>query len=697
MKKTKVVVIGAGPGGEVTAIRAAQLGAQVTVIEKDEVGGICLNHGCIPTKALLGSVEALTTIKDAGKFGIEVDGIRPDFSEMMERKERILVELRKTIHQLFESNKVKFIKGTASLISPQKIRVDTIDGIKEIEADKIIIATGSKPGFLPIFDYNQPTVLTSRETLELREAPESLIIVGAGVIGLEFASIFGALGSRITMVELTDRVLPAEDIKISRHMQEILQRRNIEIFTETTCERVTDYGPDSITVKLENGEEISAQKLLVSVGHRPLSRGLGLENLGITMDRRGIILVSQKMETNVKGVYAVGDVIGGIRLAHVASVEGTVAAENAMGLESEIDYSAVPICIYTIPEIASVGLTYDKARAVGKRVKVGKFSFAVSGKAFTIGEASGFAQVVVDEETDKVLGAQIIGPHATDLIHEAALAIRLGVTAKQIGATIHAHPTLSETVMEAAKQITVGPRESMAERIKNLSARYLELLGFVTHEIMQPLGVLMGYLIMMRDGTLKPDQQKQAISAMLRNVDLLVGMNRKYLQFSRIESGEMSISKVKLKPYQEIVFPIVQDERPRLDQKKMTVKFENEEKFKEVEVLADPVLLRIVYSVLLRNALEYGNKGGKIVFGFKDEEDWHRFNVKNDGPGISKDKLDVIFQKFRRPEEKYRQIRGTGLGLFNAREIVKMHGGKIWAESKEEKWANFIFTLPRSP
>jgi dihydrolipoamide dehydrogenase len=697
MIREKVVVIGAGPGGQMAAIRAARLGAQVTVIEKDEIGGACLNHGCIPTKVLLGSVEALTTTRGAKEFGIKVGGVEPDFSKMMKRKEDIIGNLRKNAYRLFQSNKVKFVRGSASLINSKKVKIETVGGIKEIEADKIIIATGSKPGILPLFDYSQPTVLTSKDALKLKEIPESIIIVGAGVIGLEFASIFGPLGVRVIMVELRDWILPAEDKMISQHLQGVLQRGGIKIFTGTMCERVIDYGADSIVVKLANGPEVTAERLLVSIGHQPLSRGFGLKNLGIAMDRMGTILVNEKMETSVRGIYAVGDVIGGIRLAHVASAEGVVAAENAMGLESVIDYSVVPVCIYTIPEIASVGLTADKARAAGEKVNVGKFSFAVSGRAFAIGETAGFVQVVVGEETNKILGTQIIGPHATDLIQEAVLAIKLGITARQVGATMHAHPTLSETVMEAAKQIAIGPRESMVGKIEDLSFRYMELLGFVTHELMQPLGVLKGYLIMMRDGLLKIDQQKEAINAMLRNVDMLVNMNQRYLQFSKIESGELFINKAKVKPYQGIICSLIQDESPRLKLKKMTVKFENEERFKDLEIDVDPVLLGVVYSDLFHNALEYGIEGGRIIFGFREEENQYRFNVKNDGSGIPKDKLDVIFQKFRRLKEGSGKVRGTGLGLFNAMEIIKMHEGKIWAESEEGKWANFIFTLPKGP
>jgi dihydrolipoamide dehydrogenase len=451
VEKAQLVVIGAGPGGYVASIRAAQLGASVVLVEKDKVGGTCLNRGCIPTKCLLASTHVLDVINKAEDFGVEVKDAQPKFSRMMERKEQVVAELRQGIRQLLKTNKVKFVKGEATLVSPQKIRVAGAQGTEEIEADKIIISTGSVPVKPPIFDFAHDAVLTSDEALKLGEPPKRLLIVGSGVIGLEFACVFSSLGTQVTMVEMMDQILPTEDMIIAVQMQRILERRGIVFHIQTKVEGIKNYSSNGVTATLSNGEEIVAEKMLVSIGRRPNTKGYGFENLGIEMGRTGNIIVDAKMQTSVNGIYAIGDAIGGIMLAHVASAEGITAAENATGHEATLDYSAVPSCVYTSPEIASVGLTADKAQKLGKEVKIGKFPFTASGKALTTGEDVGFAQIVVDRQTNRVLGAQIIGPHATELISEVALAVKWGLTAEQIGTTIHAHPTLAESIMEAAE------------------------------------------------------------------------------------------------------------------------------------------------------------------------------------------------------------------------------------------------------
>ncbi|TAK33255.1 MAG: dihydrolipoyl dehydrogenase [Chloroflexota bacterium] len=451
MEKAQVVVIGGGPGGYVAAIRAAQLGASVVLVEKDKVGGTCLNRGCIPTKTLLASTHVLDVINRAAEFGVEVKDVQPKFSRMMERKEQVVAQLRQGIRQLLKANKVKFVKGEATLVSPRIIRVEGDKGSEEIEADKVIISTGSTPVRPPLFDFSHAAVLTSDEVLKLGEPPKSLLIVGSGVIGLEFACVFNSLGTQVTMVEMMDQILPTESKMIASHMQRILDRRGVVFHIQTKVEGIKDYSSNGVTATLNSGEEIVAEKMLVSIGRRPNTKGYGFENLGIAMGPAGNIIVDAKMRTSVEGIYAIGDAVGGIMLAHVASAEGIVAAENATGHESVLDYSVVPSCVYTSPEIASVGLTADKAQTLGKEVKIGKFPFAASGKALTAGEDAGFAQLVIDRATDRVLGAQIIGPHATELIAEVALAVRWGLTAEQIGTTIHAHPTLAESIMEAAE------------------------------------------------------------------------------------------------------------------------------------------------------------------------------------------------------------------------------------------------------
>jgi dihydrolipoamide dehydrogenase len=450
-QKAKVVIIGAGPGGYVAAIRAAQLGSGVVVVEKDLLGGTCLNRGCIPTKAMLACTEALETIKEADEFGIQVGEPAPDLPAMVQRKEKISEQLRNGIAQLLKANKVQYVKGTGVIDSPNEVVVSAEDGETRIKTEKIIIATGSEPARLPTFDFDQPAILTSTEGLELTRIPKSMIIVGSGVVGSEFATIYNALGTKVTMIELLPRILPTEDDRVSQQMKRILNKKGIEILTETTIEEISEYRPEGLTARLSNGETIEAEKLLVSIGRSLNSANLGLEKVGVELGKRGEIVVDRHMETNVPGIYAIGDVVGGILLAHVASFEGICAAENAMGIPSEMNYAVVPACIFTEPEIASVGMTPAKAEAEEIEIRVGRFMFGGLGKALAMGKGQGFVQLVVDAKTDKVIGCQIMSAHASDLIHELALAIQMGITASEIGRTVHAHPSLAEAIMEAAE------------------------------------------------------------------------------------------------------------------------------------------------------------------------------------------------------------------------------------------------------
>jgi len=461
--KYDLVVIGAGPGGYPAAIRAAQRGAKVAVVEKEKVGGTCLNRGCIPTKTLLASAELVALAREAEEFGVKIGSVEPDWSAIMERKQRVTDTLVSGILGLLKANKIQLIAGTASLTPDKKVLVKGADGDSTLEAGSIIVATGSDPAELPTFDFSRPAVMTSTDALALPAVPKSLIIVGSGVIGSEFACIFSTMGTQIVMIELMDRMLPTEDNRVSKQMKITFRKEGIDIRTDTTVEKVLEYRDDGIKVELSSGDVLEADKLLVSIGRRFNSGGLGLEELGIELDERGRILVNEKMETNVGGIYAIGDVVGGIMLAHVATFEGLVAAENATGGSSTMDYSVVPACIFTTPEIGSVGLNTDKAAEQGIEVNVSRFSFGALGKALAMGENRGFVQLVVDARTDKVLGAQIMGPHASDLIHEVAVAMRLGATAEDIATTIHAHPSLPEAVMEAAeaahgRAIHVAPR-----------------------------------------------------------------------------------------------------------------------------------------------------------------------------------------------------------------------------------------------
>jgi len=453
----KIIIIGGGPGGYVAAIRAAQLGGDVTVIEEDKIGGTCLNRGCIPTKAILASVETLALLERADQLGIEVEKVVPNFSRIMERKNKIVSQLRGGIDYLLKANKVKVIKGKANFLNSHSICIETEAGRKELEGEKIIIASGSKPILLPFLDSSHPAVLTSEQALELKEAPESLLIIGAGVIGCEFASIFNPLGTKITMVEMMEQILPTEDKRVAKTMERIFKKRGINIFTGTKLEEITEYREDGITAKLDRGEKIEAEKILICVGRTPRINDMGLEELSLKISQKGTIVVNKKMETTQEGIYAIGDVIGGYLLAHVASEEGIIAAENATKLTSEIDYTSVPSCIFTSPEIGTVGLTLDEAEEKEMEVRIARFPFTACGKAHAIGETDGFVQLIVRESDHKILGGQIVGLHAADLVHEIALAIRWGLTTQQLGSTIHAHPTLSEAIMEAARKAEGKP------------------------------------------------------------------------------------------------------------------------------------------------------------------------------------------------------------------------------------------------
>ncbi len=451
---TRIVIIGGGPGGYVAGIRAAQRGADVTVVEKDKLGGTCLNRGCIPTKALLGSIEALHKARSGEDFGFSVSGdITPDWRRMYERKNAVSQQMSDGVAFLFKKNKIKLVRGNGRLHAPGVVKVDTDEGEVTVEADKVIIATGSEPAHLPFFDFTKPTVLDSTSALELQAVPESLLIIGAGVIGCEFASVFSELGTKITMVEMMPQMLPLEDSRLAKQFQQIFKKKGIEVRLKTRVEGIAEYGENHITANIEGGETITAEKMLVSIGRTPNTKDIGLEAVGVETDGRGYIVVNDRLETNVPGIYAVGDVNGGILLAHVASYEGLIAVENCLGAQKERDLKVVPSCIYTLPEIASIGLTEQQARDEGYEPITGSFRMGALGKAVAISETNGYIQIVADKNTDKILGANMMGPHVTDLIHEIGVAINAGLTVEQVGDTIHAHPTVAEGVMEALHDV----------------------------------------------------------------------------------------------------------------------------------------------------------------------------------------------------------------------------------------------------
>ena len=448
----KIAVIGGGPGGYVAAIKAAMLGADVTVIEKKKVGGTCLNVGCIPTKALLASSSLLMGIREAKDFGIKIEGdINPDFGAIMSRKDKIVTQLVKGIEFLFEKKGVNLINGFGKLVNKNTIEVTKEDGTTEIiEADKIILATGSVPVIPPIFPYDGKRVITSDEALYLEELPKSLLIIGGGVIGCEFGQFFRSLGTEVTIVEMFDQILPFEDKDVAKQLQRQFKKDKIKVLTDTkieTCEIIDK----KVIASLSNGKKVEAEMALVSVGRKPFLDKLGVEELGIETER-GKIVVNEKMETSVEGIYAIGDIVNSPFLAHVASKEGMIAAENATGKDKSVNYTAIPRCVYTEPEVAAVGVTEKQLQSEGREYNIGQFDFRGLGKAQAIGQFQGFIKILADKE-DRIIGASIVGPHATDLLTELSLAVHLGLTVEQVGDVIHAHPTLSEGIMEALHDV----------------------------------------------------------------------------------------------------------------------------------------------------------------------------------------------------------------------------------------------------
>jgi dihydrolipoamide dehydrogenase len=450
----RLTVIGSGPGGYVAALKAAQLGAQVTVVEDDEVGGTCLNWGCIPTKTLIASSELLAKVKELDKFGIDMSGdVAPNLTKMMERKSKVVGTQVKGIRALFKSWGVDLKEGRGLLTSPNEVQVMLKNGgTEKIQTDKIIIATGSRPAMIPTFPFDGKTILSSNEAINLTEIPKSLLIVGAGVIGCEFACIYRELGTEVTMVEMMDRAVVTEDDEVSELLEKELKKKKIRLLTGAKVDKV-EVRDDGVHAFLSDGTGLAAEKMLVSIGRSFNSENVGLEAVGVDKGKRGEIIVNSKMETNIPGIYAVGDITGGMLLAHVASRQGIVAAKNSMGMNEMMDYTVVPAAIFTSPEIASVGLREHQANEKGIKIKTGHFQFRALGKAHAIGEISGFIKIIAEESTDKIVGGHIIGPHASDLIHEIVVAMKHGLSVRDIADSIHAHPTLAEGIMEAAEDV----------------------------------------------------------------------------------------------------------------------------------------------------------------------------------------------------------------------------------------------------
>lgn len=450
-----VAVIGGGPGGYFAAIRAKQLGAKVVLIEKAKIGGVCLNRGCIPTKTLLNSAQKWEQIRDCADYGIVAGKLQLDYKKVFLRKEQVVSQLRTGMAQVLKSYDIEYIEGQAVLQPAGKIEVLAGEDRKIIQSGKIIIASGSEPFAFSFPGSELPGVINSDELLSQEEIPPSMLVIGAGAVGVEFAAIYRSFGCEVTLVEMFPSILPNMDSDIIKRMAVLLKKKGIKILTNTKVNSIKKSATGLEVIAETNGENrsIDVKSVLVAAGRRPVVEGMGLKESGIAYSSKGII-VNEKMETNVPGIYAIGDATGQYMWAHVASAEGIIAAENAMGKQLTMNYSAVPGCIFTTPEIACVGLTEEQARAMGKTIAVNKSNFASNGKAVSMSETDGFVKVIAEAGTNLTLGMHILGPHASDLIMEGTIAIQNGLTTEMIAQTIHPHPTLSETVAEAFNGVT---------------------------------------------------------------------------------------------------------------------------------------------------------------------------------------------------------------------------------------------------
>lgn len=454
-EKFDLIIIGAGPGGYVAAIKAAHLGLDTAVVESGELGGTCLNRGCIPTKAMIHASSLYREIQEGEKFGIFADDVRYDYSKILAYKDETSLALRQGIEQLFKANGITLVKGTGTLTADRKVEVQMEEEKVCLEAENVILASGSKPLILPIEGMDLPGVLTSDELFRLEEVPESLLVIGGGVISVEFATVFSSLGCKVTIVEALPKILPNLDKEISQNLKMILKRRGIDIHTGASVQRIEKDGEALKCTFLEKEKpvEVTSQYVLSAVGRVSNTDGLFAEGVSVDMER-GKILVDEHFETSQKGVYAVGDVIKGIQLAHVASAQGTYVAEEIAGKIPSIDLSIAPSCVYTDPEIASVGMTEEEAKEQGIETAVGKFMMTANGKALITKEERSFVKIIADASEKKILGAQMMCARATDMIGEFGTAIANQLTAEQMLKAMRAHPTYNEAVAEALEELT---------------------------------------------------------------------------------------------------------------------------------------------------------------------------------------------------------------------------------------------------
>jgi dihydrolipoyl dehydrogenase len=459
--KVETLVIGAGPGGYVAAIRLAQLGKKVAVVEKGRVGGVCLQRGCIPSKALIQAASLYWRIRgEAQEFGIEVPEVRIHLEKMQRWKQGVVDKLTRGIEGLLSANQVQSVLGEARLVGPNRVEVRSEGGgTQTLEADSIIVATGSRSIELPAFRFDGKRILGSRHALELKEVPRRMLVIGGGYIGLELGTVFAKLGTELIVVEMMDQLLPGQDMDLVKVVQRKLKNWNVKIHLKSQAiEAKPDDKSVHVRFKTPDGErEEEVDCLLVTVGRRPNSEGLGLAEVGVAVDKRGYIQVDGQFRTSVPSIYAIGDVIGGAMLAHKASKEGVIAAEIIAGLPRGVDYQVVPAVVFTDPEIATVGLSLAQAKDKGIDAVEASFPFSALGRALTMGHAEGMVKLVAEKGSGVLLGGHVVGPDASDLIAEITLALEMGARAEDVALTIHAHPTLPEAIMEAAEGIYGHP------------------------------------------------------------------------------------------------------------------------------------------------------------------------------------------------------------------------------------------------
>ncbi len=448
-KKFDLVVIGSGPGGYPAAIKAAQLGLSVALIEANELGGTCLNRGCIPSKALIATAAVLDNIKNADEFGIQVGQVTYDYSKMVDRKDAVVSQVRKGLEGLIRANNITLFKGVGKLLSPKEVKVIGQDNAL-IRTDKIIIATGSEPRNIPAFPCDNVKVLDSTALLNLRKLPKKIIIIGGGIIGCEFASLFNAFKVEVVIVEMLTRIIPMECQSVSTALTKAFERKGITMHTQAMVQGI-DNTPQGVRVRVAGQDPLDADIALVAVGRSMNTRDIGLENAGILVKENGLVKVDEHMQTTTEGIYAIGDIASTWWLAHVATHQGIVAARHAAGERSAVmHYNAVPSVIFTVPEIGTVGLTLEKAIEQGYQATVGAFPFQALGKSQATLQTDGFAQIVTDKRTGQILGAQVVGHDASALIAEMGVVIANELTVESVIETIHAHPTVAEAWLEAA-------------------------------------------------------------------------------------------------------------------------------------------------------------------------------------------------------------------------------------------------------